>query len=343
MTLSFLPIGKDGCKMKYSCDMIKDLLSLYCDNVCSEDSRAVVEEHLNECEPCRAELQKLRDNTYTDGLKDEQSRIITAYKKETRKKALYVLLTIFAIPIMVCFTVNIAVGHTLDWFFIVLTSLTVLGSFVLVPLIAEKRKFLWIVTSFTASLLLLLFTCNIYSGGGGWFIIAAIAVLFGLSVVFLPFAVRQIPLKGFWSRHKGLLVMLTDTVLLCLLIAVSVGDNYLMAYSITGYCLILPWVMFLVIRYLKINGLIKAGICSIVTGAFLSSADCVTDFLINGKVMYTKGFWEADLTVWDNDLSANIMLIILLSGVSVGVVLIALGMIFRNKLKFNKEKREGKY
>lgn len=338
--MTYLPIGKDGCKMKYSCDMIKDLLSLYCDNVCSEDSRAVVEEHLNECEPCRGELQKLRDNTYTDGLKDERSSIIAAYKKETRKKALYVLLTIFAIPIIVCFTVNIAVGHTLDWFFIVLTSLAILGSFVLVPLIAEKRKFLWIVTSFTASLLLLLFTCNIYSGGGGWFIIAAIAVLFGLSVVFLPFAVRQIPLKGFWSRHKGLLVMLTDTVLLCLLIAVSVSDSYLTAYSIMGYCLILPWALFLIIRYLKANWLIRAGICWIVTGVFLSVTNCAMDLLVYGRITDKMG-WEADLSVWGINITVNILLIILLSGVSIGAVLIALGINFRKKL--NKEKREGKF
>lgn len=332
-------MGKDGCKMKYSCDMIKDLLSLYCDNVCSEDSRAVVEEHLNECELCRGELQKLRDNTYTDGLKDERGRIIAAYKKQTRKKALYVLLTVFAIPIIVCFTVNIAVGHTLDWFFIVLTSLTVLGSFVLVPLIAEKRKFLWIVTSFTASLLLLLFTCNIYSGGGGWFIIAAIAVLFGLSVVFLPFAVRQIPLKGFWSRHKGLLVMLTDTVLLCLLIAVSVSDSYLMAYSITGYCLILPWALFLIIRYLKTNRLIRAGICCIVTGVFLPLLNCGLDLLVYGRITDKIG-WEAHFSVWGINITVNSLLIILLSGISIGAVLIALGIAFRKKL--NKEKREGK-
>lgn len=327
--------------MKYSCDMIKDLLSLYCDNVCSEDSRAVVEEHLEECEPCRGELQKLRDNTYTDGLKAEQNKVIAAYKRKTRKKALNVLLIIFAIPILVCFTVNIAVSHTLDWFFIVLTSLAVLGSFVLVPLIAEKRKFLWIVTSFTASLIILLLTCNIYSGGGDWFIIAAIAVLFGLSVVFLPFAIRQIPLKGALSRHKGLLVMLTDTFLLCLLILVCVSEDYRTAFSITGYCLILPWALFLIIRYLKANGFVKAGICSIVTGTFLSLVNSGMDFLIYGRFTDTKGFWEADFSVWKNDdLVANVMLIILLSGVLLGIIFIALGIIFRERLKFKKKKRE---
>ena len=32
--------------MKYPCDLIRDLLPLYQDGVCSEESRAAVEEHL---------------------------------------------------------------------------------------------------------------------------------------------------------------------------------------------------------------------------------------------------------------------------------------------------------
>ena len=40
--------------MKYPCDLIRDLLPLYQDGVCSEESRAAVEEHLRECPSCRA-------------------------------------------------------------------------------------------------------------------------------------------------------------------------------------------------------------------------------------------------------------------------------------------------
>ena len=36
--------------MKYSCDVIKDLLPLFHDDVCSDDTKKVVNEHLNECE-----------------------------------------------------------------------------------------------------------------------------------------------------------------------------------------------------------------------------------------------------------------------------------------------------
>ena len=37
---------------KISCDIIQDMLPLYYDEVCSADSRKMIEEHLQECEKC---------------------------------------------------------------------------------------------------------------------------------------------------------------------------------------------------------------------------------------------------------------------------------------------------
>ena len=45
--------------MKVTCEIVEDLLPLYVDNVCSEQSRRAVEEHLQECDKCR----KLIDST----------------------------------------------------------------------------------------------------------------------------------------------------------------------------------------------------------------------------------------------------------------------------------------
>jgi hypothetical protein len=45
-----------GDEMKISCEIIRDLLPLYHDGVCSIESRALVEEHLTECESCSSEL-----------------------------------------------------------------------------------------------------------------------------------------------------------------------------------------------------------------------------------------------------------------------------------------------
>ena len=42
--------------MKVTCDVIRDLMPVYHDDICSPDSRALVEEHLADCERCRAEL-----------------------------------------------------------------------------------------------------------------------------------------------------------------------------------------------------------------------------------------------------------------------------------------------
>ena len=46
--------------MKLSCDVARDLLPLYHDGVCSDESRALVEEHLSDCPGCAAMLRQLR-------------------------------------------------------------------------------------------------------------------------------------------------------------------------------------------------------------------------------------------------------------------------------------------
>lgn len=46
---------------KISCDIVKDMLPLYYDNICSNDSKQMVEEHLIECDDCKRELEGLED------------------------------------------------------------------------------------------------------------------------------------------------------------------------------------------------------------------------------------------------------------------------------------------
>lgn len=72
--------------MKISCEIIKDLLPLYHDDVCSKESRTLVEEHLSECTICQEELSKIsKDITYpkvqTDETKSIQ-RIANVWKKD---------------------------------------------------------------------------------------------------------------------------------------------------------------------------------------------------------------------------------------------------------------------
>lgn len=45
---------------EYSCDVIQDLLPLYTDDCCSENSKHIVEAHLAECAECRKVQQEMR-------------------------------------------------------------------------------------------------------------------------------------------------------------------------------------------------------------------------------------------------------------------------------------------
>lgn len=44
-----------------TCDVIKDLLILYSDGCCSDESRRIVEKHLKECADCRAALKEMEN------------------------------------------------------------------------------------------------------------------------------------------------------------------------------------------------------------------------------------------------------------------------------------------
>lgn len=51
--------------MKVSCNVIQDILPLYVENIVSEDSEQIIEEHLDSCEKCKKYLDEIKSpNTY---------------------------------------------------------------------------------------------------------------------------------------------------------------------------------------------------------------------------------------------------------------------------------------
>jgi len=66
--------------MKTSCETIKDLLPLYYDNVCSEESRVLVDEHIRECSLCAEQLNALSEEMNKPVNKTDEEKPIRAMK-----------------------------------------------------------------------------------------------------------------------------------------------------------------------------------------------------------------------------------------------------------------------
>lgn len=88
--------------MNMICDVIRDLLPLYADEVCSEASKEIVETHLETCETCRKELSFMRDGESNAIVKEvntaqaakkawKKSKIVTAEKVLLSVVLLFVL------------------------------------------------------------------------------------------------------------------------------------------------------------------------------------------------------------------------------------------------------------
>ena len=53
--------------MKMKCSVIQDLMPSYVDEICSQDSRDMVQEHVAECEQCKAKLEKIKNTQIVAG------------------------------------------------------------------------------------------------------------------------------------------------------------------------------------------------------------------------------------------------------------------------------------
>ena len=76
--------------MNISCDIVRDLLPLYHDNVCSDDSKALVSEHLKGCDGCTEELRLIDEELNAPHITPENKNSITAISgawKKAKKKS----------------------------------------------------------------------------------------------------------------------------------------------------------------------------------------------------------------------------------------------------------------
>lgn len=190
------------------------------------------------------ELIQSSDDTKYRKIKDNSD------KYNRLKKSLFWILNIcYVVAVVVCFIVNLAVDHTLSWFFIVLTSILVAYSFcpTFTWVYSKYKKLIFMGSSFV-SLFLLFLTCSIYTNNY-WFMIPTIGLLLLYFIVFYP--ILFIKQKRFLNEDKykelSKWFLLTYSVgilftLILLLISIHCYNpfNIWLGFIITGGCMLMP-------------------------------------------------------------------------------------------------------
>ena len=235
----------------------------------------------------------------------------------------------YGVALVTCFICNLAVSHTLSWFFVVLAALICAYTFVpTVTVFFESKKLLAFTVSTYLSVCLLLFTCAVYTNDLSWFLTACIGILMGYVLLFAPILLS----KTNYSRYK-FIISFTVTLVLTVLMMIHIrirqafmfGNAILMA--VYGFA---PAIACAVICTFRFNAFLKAGICTAVSGITLYCANHVAIALFGPS---SSSSYQVNFHNWEKCLNGNIQLIVLLSLLFVSAVFFAIGFfsVIRNR------------
>lgn len=101
--------------MKLPCQTIEDLLPLYADGVCSDESRALVEEHITGCKPCRQRLADMTSESADASSTVDDAALLKKLQKKWMKYMTKAFFKGIAIACAVCLLVSGVVYALTDW------------------------------------------------------------------------------------------------------------------------------------------------------------------------------------------------------------------------------------
>ncbi len=229
----------------------------------------------------------------------------------------------YSVALFTCLICNLAVNHTLSWFFIVLTALLCAYSFIPTFTFFFKSKKLLVFSASTyLSICLLLFTCAVYTKGLSWLVTACIGVLIGYELLFVPILLSQTKR----SRYKFVISFAAAFALtVLLLINVHAWHSFRLvpAIGITCYAFI-PVILCAIVCVFRLDAFLKAGICI----AFSAVMYYFTNSVIDALLGLNESSYQVNLKDWQQCSQGNVLFISLLSLLLISVVFVGVG-IFR--------------
>jgi len=250
-------------------------------------------------------------------------RIIRAYSWIT-----YLCYAAALIPVFIWGLVS---GNGLSVFFITLASLLLVFSFVNVPVIVKSRKPRAVFWCAYGSLLLLLAVCrlaHVEAEYEHWFLMAVLGTSLGLLGVFLPLLLHTSALEWPVMKHKGLLCMAVDTVLIWMLIMfgnIFAGNlhegNVQGGLCFAGICTAVAWGLFALFRYTKLSALLCSFITAEVCGVLILFSNSMSEMFLNGGRFQMPVY---NLSHWGNEyMNQNVGVMIMIgAGVLIVITLV---------------------
>lgn len=233
----------------------------------------------------------------------------------------------YGIAILTCFICNLAIEKTLSWFWIVLFSLLLAFTFTNLPQLIKKHKLVLLPLSMFLALCLLLAVCCVYTNGN-WFWVATTVILFGFVIIFLPIYIAKYKLFLKIKKYNDFVSIFIDFITLnILLVVVNAYTNA--NYSTVNWYLniALPIVcigyviinLFLCVRFLKINRLLKTSIILFLVNLlytlpmFIKVNNALIQKEIDNTNILMANFsnWQANVTL-NNNIHCIIFITILL-------------------------------
>ncbi len=147
-------------------------------------------------------------------------------------------------------------------------------------------------------------------------------VLFGVGLFILPVVLRQILKDEYAFSHKALLYLAIESVLLIFIVCLSelMVGNYgvpVISLAVTFLCLALPWGIMGCVRYLPVNGWLKASVCFIWSGLWIWTGPFFLDRIMateNDIIVSYSLVLPFDLLNWDaSHTPYNVIMCILLA------------------------------
>ncbi len=261
-----------------NCGLVRDLLPLYVDGVCGEESRRLVEEHVASCPDCAKMLGKLKNSACEDSLRREAYAVLAPRRWRNRAFAASCALAAFAsVPACLLAQTMQRAEDKYAWLLLLAPALLVVMSATMLPLRTRRYTGRWTVLGYAASLMLLCMACAVYVAEGAegftsgtvFFLLVTVALGMVYAFVVLPWAAkdesflrRSGNLKSAWGA--AYILLLADTFCLARPMPGLMAAGCVLTLGLLTAAAVILY------RRLRIDVRARLGLCVTVVGSGLA-------------------------------------------------------------------------